>query len=64
MSTTSFELGPVLVSDLPPVPARPHPLSALRRRVATRWEERRFERALRQAGPAEQSDLLALARRH
>lgn len=63
MSTTSVELGPVLVSELPPVAARPRLLQALRARIAVRWDERRFERALRQAGPAEHNDLLALARR-
>lgn len=65
MSTYSFEqLGPVLVSELPPVGALRQGLVArLRSRVHDRVEERRFELALRSAAPAEHSDLLAAARR-
>jgi hypothetical protein len=62
MSSTSFELGPFLASDLPPVVAgRRSP--GLRDRLVARWQERRFERALRHACHSEQADLLALARR-
>jgi hypothetical protein len=65
MSTSTFELGPVLVSDLPPVgPLRPGLLARLAGNVRLRLQERRFEQALRAAAPGEHSDLLAAARRH
>ncbi|HUR13197.1 MAG TPA: hypothetical protein VM097_01760 [Mycobacteriales bacterium] len=65
MSTYSFEqLGPVLVSELPPVgPLRPGLVSRLCTVAKHRSEERRFERALRVAAPGEHSDLIAAARR-
>lgn len=65
MSTYAFEqLGPVLVSDLPPVgPSRPSLLGRLRTALARRLEEYSFERALRTAGPGEHSDLIAAHRR-
>lgn len=63
MSTAFLELRPVLVSELPPSLARPGLLGSLRARVVRRMGERTFERALRGAGHAEQTDLLALARR-
>ena len=65
MTTFTFEqLGPVLVSDLPPVgPSRPALFSRLRSAISLRLAERRFEAALRHAAPGEHSDLLAAARR-
>lgn len=65
MSTSTIEqLGPVLVSDLPPVRAVRLNLAArVREALTARLQERAFERALRTAGPAEHGDLLALARR-
>jgi hypothetical protein len=64
MTSATFEpLGPVLASELPPVDVRPGALARFRTALAVRVAERRFERALRQAGPAEHSDLLAAARR-
>ena len=64
MSTTTFDqLGPVLVSELPPVAAAPTFWARVRTRTVARLAERRFERALRQAQPGEVSDLLAAARR-
>ena len=59
MTSATFEpLGPVLVSELPPVDVRPGLLARVRAALALR-----FERALRLAGPNEHSDLLAAARR-
>lgn len=63
MSTVSFESGPVLVSDLPPAPTMPGFVSLLRTRFAAARGRRSFERALRFAGPGEQADLYAQARR-
>ena len=64
MTTSSFELGPVLVSELPPAgPARPGVLSRWCSAARRHADERRFERALRSATPHEQSDLIAAARR-
>lgn len=65
MSTYSFEkLGPVLVSELPPVGALREGLVArLRHQVQDRVEKRRFELLLRSATSAEHSDLIAVARR-
>lgn len=65
MSTSTFEqLGPMLVSELPPVRAvRLTVATRVRESVTSRLHERAFERALRNAGPAEHSDLLALSRR-
>lgn len=63
MSTTTFDLGPVLVSDLPPVAPSPTLWQRLRGTLHARLEERRFERALRAASHAEHADLLAAARR-
>ena len=65
MSTYTFDqLGPVLVSELPPAgPLRPGLVARLRSRARRRVEERRFELALRIAAPAERSDLVAVARR-
>jgi hypothetical protein len=64
MTSTTFEpLGPVLVSELPPVELRPGLLARLRGHLARRVQERVFERALRDAAPGEHSDLLAAARR-
>jgi hypothetical protein len=66
MSTYSFEqLGPVLVSELPPVgPSRPGLISRWCSAARQRADEVRFERALRVATPGEHSDLVAAARRH
>ncbi len=69
MSTATFSthdlLGPVLVSELPALtaPARPTLLVRLRSDLTARREVRAFERAVRQAGPSEQGDLLAMRRR-
>lgn len=65
MSTYTFEqLGPVLVSDLPPLgPVRPGRFGRLRTALARRLGEYSFERALRTAGPGEHSDLIAAQRR-
>lgn len=65
MTTTTFDvLDPVLASDLPPVGAHsPSLFSRLRDELARRRVERSFERALREADPAQAGDLLALARR-
>lgn len=64
MSTTTFEqLGPVLASELPPVPAVPGLWQRVRTAVEVRLWERRFEHALRAASPGEHSDLLAASRR-
>ena len=63
MSSTSVELGPVLVSDLPPAPVRPRPLQALRALLVARRQERAFERAIREVGHAQHSELLAISRR-
>ena len=63
MSTASFETGPLLVSDLPPVPTLPGFVDVLRARITAARGRRAFERALRFAGPDEQADLYAQARR-
>jgi hypothetical protein len=65
MSTHTFEqLGPVLVSELPPVRAVRLTLAArVRDALSDRLQERAFERALHSAGHAESSDLIALSRR-
>jgi hypothetical protein len=69
MSISTHELTgrfpyPVLVSELPPVRTlRPSLRDRVRDRLAQRRLERDFEDALRAAGPAQQSDLIALARR-
>ena len=63
MSTVSFESGPVLASDLPPAPAMPSFVGVLRARFDAARGRRSFERALRFAGPGEQADLYAQARR-
>ena len=64
MSTTTFDqVGPVLVSDLPPVAPRPTLSERVRAAVRVRVWERRFERALRHASHSEAGDLLAAARR-
>jgi hypothetical protein len=64
MSTTTFDqLGPVLVSELPPVAPVPTLWARVRTFVEARVAEARFERALRLASPAEHTDLLAAARR-
>jgi hypothetical protein len=63
MSSTSLELGPVLVSELPPVPARPRLLQSVLAAITARREERAFERAVRELGHAQQSELLAMSRR-
>ena len=64
MSTTTLDqLGPVLVSELPPATAAPSLWAQLMARLTARLAERGFERALRQAQPGEVSDLLAAARR-
>jgi hypothetical protein len=64
MSTTTLEqLGPVLASELPPAPVVTTLWNRVRKTVQERVWERRFERALRTATHAEQSDLLAAARR-
>lgn len=57
MSTlTSQELYPLLVSELPPSPAR------LPSRLANRRALRRFEQALRHATGQEHTDLVAQVR--
>jgi hypothetical protein len=65
MSISTFEqLGPILVSDLPPVRAVRLTLAArVRDAVTSRLHERAFEHALRGAAPSEHGDLLALSRR-
>ena len=64
MTSAALEpMGPVLVSELPPVTMPPTLMARLRTRVATRAQERGFEAALRRAAPWEQSDLLAASRR-
>ena len=68
MSVTTLEqLGPVLASELPPVPPVLSPLHRFRttvsERVSSRLAERRFERALRQATGSELVDLVAASRR-
>ncbi|MDX6214639.1 MAG: hypothetical protein QOG99_223 [Frankiales bacterium] len=64
MSTASFETGPLLVSDLPPVTVPvPGFVDLLRARFSAARDRRDFERAVRFAGPNEQADLLAQARR-
>jgi hypothetical protein len=63
VSTASFETGPLLVSDLPPAPTMPGFLEVLRARFAEVRGRRAFERAIRFAGPNEQADLYAQARR-
>ena len=60
---TSTTLEPVLVSELPPVSARPTLGRRVRAAVQVRLWERRFERALRHASHSEAGDLLAAARR-
>jgi hypothetical protein len=58
------DLGPVLVSDLPPVAAVPAGLLArLKDDLLARRQARTFERAIRNAGHAERHDLYALGRR-
>ncbi|HUR51256.1 MAG TPA: hypothetical protein VMZ11_03945 [Mycobacteriales bacterium] len=64
MTSATFEsLGPVLVSELPPVTPLPGLVARVRLRATRRVHERRFERAVRMASPGEASDLLAVARR-
>ena len=64
MSTLSFETGPVLVSDLPPVTAVvPGFFGVALARLAKARQARAFERAVRYAGPSEHIDLLTQARR-
>ena len=64
MSTTTLEqLGPVLVSELPPAAHVPTAWERLRTVVVARVAARRFEKALRFASPGEHSDLLAASRR-
>ena len=71
MSTTTFRnadlLGPILVSELPPLTRisveRPGLLARLREDLVLRRRARAFDRALGLAGPGEQGDLLALSRR-
>lgn len=62
-TTTLNQLGPVLVSELPPTPSQPSLWTRLKNELALRLAERRFEYALHAATPAEQSDLMAAARR-
>ena len=64
MSSTTFETGPVLASDLPPVavPA-PRGFETVRARYQAARDRRAFQRALRLAGHDERHDLLVLARR-
>lgn len=62
--TSGLDLGPVLVSELPPAPpARPSFWSRLRDELLARRDTRSFERAVQYAGPAEYGDLLAARRR-
>ena len=64
MSTTTLEqVGPVLVSELPPAAYQPSLLERVRAGFRVRVWERRFERALRHASHSEAGDLLAIARR-
>lgn len=65
MSTFTVEqLGPFLVSELPPVRHLPLTLAArARHALTTRFQERAFERTLRHAGHAELGDLIAASRR-
>ena len=64
MSTSTIEqMRPLLVSELPPAAPSATVWTRLSALVVARVAERRFERALRHAGPGEHGDLLALARR-
>ena len=59
-----LDLGPVLVSDLPPAaPLRPSLASRLREELEARRELRQFERSLALASTSEAGDLLAIRRR-
>lgn len=59
-----LDLGPVLVSDLPPAaPIRPSLASRLREELEARRDARQFERTLAMAGQSEAGDLLAIRRR-
>jgi hypothetical protein len=61
---TVADLGPVLVSELPPVGAQaPGLMARVKDELAARRSMRSFERAVRNAGHSEQHDLLALGRR-
>lgn len=67
-STPAFDLGPVLVSDLPAPRAlqaetRTGLLARVREDLSARREARQFERALRSADHSEAHDLYALRRR-
>lgn len=63
-TTTINSLGPVLVSELPPAGVQRHGIVArLRAELQQRRTERAFERALREADPAQAGDLYALNRR-
>lgn len=62
--STMEQMGPVLVSDLPPLRTVPSSLAArLIQAVRHRLQGRAFERALGSAGHNELSDLLAQSRR-
>lgn len=72
MSTTTFRtidsFGPILVSELPPLtviatPRGPGLLARFGNSLLTRRDNRLFERAMLNAGPNEQGDLLAASRR-
>ncbi len=58
------DLGPILVSELPPTLAtRPSLFARLRADLTASRNGRSFERAVRSAGHNEQGDLLAARRR-
>jgi hypothetical protein len=64
MSTFTLDIGPVLVSELPPpLPVRPSAFARYRAELAARREVRAFERAARNVGHAEYADLIAIRRR-
>ena len=63
MSATSYENGPLLVSDLPPVSLVPGFVDVVRDRFRAARDRRAFERAVRLADPNEHADLLAAGRR-
>jgi hypothetical protein len=61
MTTMTQALGPILVSELPPIPVQPTRKPS---RLATRRAIRTFEQALAIARGQELTDLLAQERAH
>lgn len=61
---STADLGPLLVSELPPaLPARASLLARMMVDLSARREVRSFERAIRDVGHNEYGDLLAARRR-